>query len=77
MAYIPVPPSGTFTEKVDAMVISMLADPLFSVQIGYDIVVITALQTWLNDVYSETDLSFVVTWSEQTSYRFTLPFAPG
>lgn len=77
MPFIPVPPSGTFAEKVDDMVTAMLADPLFSVQPGYDLIVITALQTWVGDVYSETDLAFVVTWSEATSYRFTLELALG
>lgn len=73
MPFIPIPPTGTTAEKIEDMVAAMIADPIFSVQTGYDFIVISALQQWADETYSTEGLFFVVSWSLPTSYRFTLP----
>lgn len=70
MPFIPVPPTGTFTEKVDEMVADMIADPLFFISPSLDDVAFAALQEWVNIQLAEDFWSSFVTWTPHSGYRF-------
>jgi len=73
MPNVPITPSGTDEEKIEATRDSLVANPTYGLVKEFDTNYLQGIQRWVDEDAGEGNV-FHVAWDEKRGYYFILPF---